>query len=102
MSSAELREVMDELADATEHYADLALKAAQCEVRYKTAYARWLLKSEGSVAVRESQATVATEDELLARRIAEARMAAQSELLRTLRARADALRTLNADARLIQ
>ena len=98
----EIRDCLDDLLQATEEYADLADKAAQSEVKYKVAYARWMLKSDGAVQVRQSHATVATEDEFLARKIAEARLATQSEVLRTLRARLDALRTLSADARLLQ
>jgi hypothetical protein len=95
----ELERLADVLWAETERLATLAEEAAVAEVRHKTAFAKELLQAEGSVAVREAQATCATEELHMARRVAEARLQAQRELLATLRAEIDAVRTLNASAR---
>lgn len=92
---------MQRLWSETERMAELAEASAEAEVRHKAAYARALLGAEGTQAVREAVAVRDTEDALLARRVAEARVLAQRELLATIRAEIDALRTLAASARAV-
>lgn len=99
--TTELERLMELLWTETERLAEMAEEAARAEVTHKAAYARALLLAEGTQAVREATAVAETEDALLARRIAESRLLAQRELLGTIRAEIDALRTLHASARTV-
>lgn len=95
----ELERLIERLEVATDDYAVMAREAGEAEVGYKVAYAKALLTASGTVAIREATATVATEVEALRRRIAEARVQAQRELLFTIRGAIDAVRTISASLR---
>lgn len=95
----ELESLLERLWTETEALGQMTEDAAIAEVAAKTSYAKALLQAEGTVSERESRATVASEDELLARRLAEAKLLTQRELLQTLRVEIDGLRTLNANQR---
>ncbi len=95
----QITEVANDLEQATYEYRDLSDRAARGEVAHKVAFAKKLLLAEGAVEIRKAQATVATENELLEREISAALAASQKELLTTLRARLDSLRTLAANVR---
>jgi hypothetical protein len=96
----EIEHVMSDMQDATFEYKTQAEEAARCEVRYKVAFAKARLSSDrNTVNGREDEATIATQNELLARRIAEELRASQREALLTLRARLEGLRTLSASLR---
>lgn len=97
----EIRRLVDHLEDATVELAALAESAGVAEVTAKVAFAKAFLAKEGPVAAREHLATVATEQQLLARRVAEAKLMAQRELLTTIRTQIDALRTLSASMRVL-
>lgn len=88
------------LEDATEGFAQLSDEAAEAEVAYKLSKARAFLTATGpNQTHRESVALLQAETEYRRYVIADAKLRAQSELLRTLRARLDALRTLAANVR---
>lgn len=92
---AELERLSARLEEATELHARLAQDAAEAEVAYKLAKAKALLGAEGrSAVVREAAALLVVADEYTAHRMAEGRLAAQVELLRSLRAQLSVLQTL--------
>jgi hypothetical protein len=95
----ELERLSRRLMEETEAYAEAAERAAQAEADYKRAYFRAYLEAHGTVPEREARAHLAAEEEYAARRITEAVAQAKAELLRTIRAQLDALRTLAASAR---
>lgn len=91
---------LKDLEQATEEYEKHAKEAAQAEVTYKVEYAKALLRAEEkTVGDREARATIDCESFFYERKGAEAVLAAQKELLSTLRARLDALRSLSASVR---
>ena len=96
---AELERLI-EAADVVAHdVADRAEEAARAEHAYKIGYARALLRSEGTVAIREAQSLLMVEQEHLERKIADAKLLAAQETARTIRAQLDALRSVNATVR---
>lgn len=96
----EIMRLSGEMESATYEYATLSDEAAQAEVDYKLDNARELLKAEApNQAARTAKALIQTREQFETHRIAEARLKAQAELLRTLHARLDALRTLAANLR---
>lgn len=97
----ELERLMERLMTETERLAELAEAAARTEVTHKHQRARALLRAEGTVAEREAVADLDTSDAYLARRVAEEAYRSQRELLLSLRAQIDALRTLAANLRAI-
>ena len=76
-----------------------AVDAAEADAAYKCAFAKALLQTEGTVAEREAQATVATQNEYREYRITDARFKAAQEAGRNYRAQLDALRSINANLR---
>lgn len=87
-------------ADTAAHdVAARAEDAARAEHAYKVAYAKALLRAEGPVVVRESQALLTVEGEHLDRKIADARLLAAQESARMIRAQLDGLRSVNATVR---
>lgn len=99
--SLELERLMELLWSETERLAEVAEAAARAEVAHKVAHSKALLRAEGTQLAREASAVVESEEQLLARRLAEARLTAQRELLATIRAEIDALRTLEASRRVV-
>lgn len=100
--------ISDLLEDAVVELSQFANKAASCEADYKIAYAKELLRAKDhlgdqqkkpTVSELESLALIGTEDLFRARLIADAQLSVQQERLRTLRARLDALRSLNSNLR---
>lgn len=80
----------------------LAKRAAECarkDAAYRSAHAHAILKSEGTVAERDARAALATEDEYLERKLAEASLDAAKEAGRNYRAQLDGLRSINANLR---
>jgi hypothetical protein len=76
-----------------------AVDAANADATYKCEFAKALLQTEGTVAEREAQATIATQNEYRAYRITEAKFKTASEAGRNYRAQLDALRSLNTNLR---
>ena len=96
---AELERLV-EAADTVAHdVAERAEDAARAEHAFKIGYARALLRSEGTVALREAQALLSVEAEHLARKSADAKLLAAQETARTTRTQLDALRSVNATVR---
>lgn len=97
--------ISDDMETATEELARLSDIAAEAEVNFKVKWAQQILKAKAAgdgkstVSDREAEATIATESELRARIISEARHSVQQDKLRTMRARLDALRTVSANIR---
>lgn len=92
------------LESETETYAQLSEVAAACEADYKLRVARMIVglsQQNGKMPVVEKQARaeVSASDELKAWKLAEARRQASKESLLSVRARLDALRSLNASVR---
>lgn len=96
---AELERLKDAAGDVALDVAARAEEAARAEVAYKLGFAKALLRAEGTVAIRESQALLAVGQEYLARKIADAKLLAAQETARTIRAQLDALRSVNATVR---
>jgi len=92
-----LSAVMEEATDESARVSDAA---GEAEAEYKLAHAKQLLCVEGkNQGQRDAQALMNCQAEFLRWKLAEGRLRAQAELLRTLRARIDALRTLAANLR---
>ena len=96
----EIERLSAQLEDATTEFANISDEAAEAELNYKLARAKHYLTADGpNQTHRDAAALLRSEDEYRRHQIAEGRLRAQSELLRTLRARLDALRTLAANVR---
>ena len=78
----------------TDEYRVLAVEAAEAEVDYKKSYAMALLKADGTVAERDAQATLTSDEALRKRRCAEATRDSCLEAMRSIRAQLSALQTL--------
>lgn len=72
---------------------------AHARTAFKVAYAKALLVAEGTVPVREAEATVATEEVFLAYQLAEALLESAKEGGRNMREQLGSLRTLAANQR---
>jgi acyl-homoserine lactone acylase PvdQ len=97
--ASELERLMDLLWGETEQLAALAERAASAEVDYRACKAKAYLAAQGTVPEREAHATLESQDELLAHRLAEGLYHAQREKVASIRAQIEALRTLNANMR---
>lgn len=101
----QILDVCDALDVETHRYSEVADLAADAEADYKLAYARAVvgLAAHGSMkmtaADRQARAELSAAEQLRVWKIADARRAATKEALLSLRARLDALRTLNASIR---
>lgn len=87
------------LETATTKVAKRGRAAAEADADYKIAFAKALLASEGTVAERDAQATVATQQEYRAKRAAEAVLEAAKEASRNMREQLGALRSVMANLR---
>lgn len=89
------------LAEKVTHaLAERGRECAEAESAYRSAYAHALLDAEGAtVGEREAKATLATEEQYLDRKLAEAKVEAAKEAGRNYRAQLDALRAVNANLR---
>ncbi len=87
------------LEHATQETARRGRVAADAEVAHRVAYAKAIIAASGTVSEREALATVATEAELLARRLAEASLDASRDASRNMREQLGALRTVAANLR---
>lgn len=92
------------MEQATYEYEDRSIEAAEAEADYKYAVAECavLLASHGqkmTVADRQTRIDMQCDQQFRVWKLAEARRQALKETLLTLRARMDALRTLNASIR---
>lgn len=99
-----IMEIVDALDDQTHVYSDLADAAAEAEADYKLKIARAIIalantNEKMTTAERSARAEVHAAEELRAYKIAEAAKQSTKEHLLSLRARMDALRTLNASIR---
>lgn len=81
------------LTDAVDQLDGLEQLLVKEEGVYKVAFAKALLRSDGSVANREAQATIDTEELRTAFRCAEAKVRVQREHIKALHARIDVGRT---------
>lgn len=102
----EMDAVFDRLSTAVEEYRVMSADAARTESAWKSAYARCLLDAKQSTQKRtaaevEALATLATETPFLSYKLAAARERSQRELLGSLRARLDGLRTVCANLRVM-
>src|SRR5690606_38697118 len=83
------------MEEATDEYARVADEAGEAEAEYKHAHAKQLICVEGKKqGQRDAQALMNGQAVFLRWKLAEIRLRAQAELLRTLRARIDAICTL--------
>lgn len=94
----------DALEVETERYSTLSEVAAEAEADYKIKVARIVVglsqsSSKLPVVEKQSRAEVSAADELRAWKLAEAQRQATKESLLSIRARLDALRSLNASVR---
>lgn len=93
---AELRRLCKKLEERTDSLAQLLHAAAEAEVAYRAEFAKALLKSDAkTVAEREAEATLATEDHLYARKTSEAVADACREAVRSLRDQISAVQTVS-------
>lgn len=81
------------LTQAVDELGALEQSLVKEEGAYKVAFAKALLRGEGSVSAREAQATIDTEELRTAFRCAEAKVRVQREHLKALHARIDVGRT---------
>lgn len=88
-----------QLDDATSEMADLEATAVRAKVDYEKAHARAFLRAEGSVDARKQQTILDTEAERLTLYLADATLHACIERIRTIRARIEIGRSLNAAQR---
>ena len=99
-----IMQIADALDDATHHYAEVSDQAATAEADYKLRVARAVITLANTDAKmtaleRQARADIASAEELRAWKTLEASRQATKEHLLSLRARLDALRTLNASIR---
>ena len=94
-----LIELADRLDNETENFGDIAHARALAEVAYKKEYATCMLQNEGTVANRESIATIHCAELLQSWKIKEAQEKAQQQLLIAIRNQLDAFRTISANVR---
>jgi hypothetical protein len=97
-------EIVDTLDDATHVYSDIADAAAEAEADYKLRMARavvTLANTDGKMTAleRQARADLSAAEELRRWKTLEASRQSSKENLLSLRARLDALRTLNASIR---
>lgn len=91
---------MVQLEDATDEYTAILEQEARAEVAYKRAYnSAYLSRTEGTEKWKVAYAEQESAEELEAFRLAAAKAKAQKEVLWTIRARIDAIRSLNANVR---
>jgi hypothetical protein len=100
----DIARLCDALEAETETYAQVSELAARCEADYKLKFARAVMAISATtakmpVAEKEARAEVSSAEELRAWKLAEARRQATKEALLSIRARLDALRSLNASVR---
>lgn len=100
----EILRVSDALDEQTHVYAEVSNLAASSEADYKLRFARAVVtlsstQSRMTAPEKQARAEIAAAEELRLWKIAEARRQATKETLLSLRARLDALRTLNASVR---
>jgi hypothetical protein len=102
---ADLAAVSKELEIQTHFYADLASAAATAEADFKATFARAVVGMSANQSMKltsaekQARAEVIATDDFRAWKLAEARRNATKELLLSLRARLDALRSLAANVR---
>lgn len=94
-----LMELGRQLDDATSDMAELEVTAVRAKVAYEKAYATEWLAAEGSVDSRKQQTLLATEGQRLTLYLADAAVHACIERIRTIRARIEIGRSLNAAQR---
>lgn len=87
------------LEDNTYHLAGLAQDAAQAEADFKRDWAKAFLAATGAVRLRESEADLATERAFFNQQLAKGAEKAKRELLYSLRAQLDVLRSISANVR---
>jgi len=95
----ELSRLARELDAKTGEIARLDEEAVRARSRFEVGFARSFLKSQGPVDVRKQQAVLATEAAKLDAEIADAKVRAAREAIRTLRDRLEVGRSLNAAVR---
>lgn len=95
----QLSKLARELEQVTRELAELDEAAVRAKGRYEVSYARAFLTAEGAMDVRKQQAVFDVADEKLAAEIAEQRVRATKEHIRTLRDRLDVGRSAGAALR---
>ena len=96
----ELHRLLDGLRSAISELEAISTQASHDEVAYKVAYAKAILKShEKTLREKEAEATVLTEDELLARVISDRKAQVARDKCMAYRTSIDAIRSLMVNAR---
>ncbi len=92
----ELCSVLEEMA---REIRTRALKAAECEAEYRKVKAAAFLEAKGTVGERDARATLAAQEEFLARKIADALLLSATSASRLYQSRLDGYRSLNTNVR---
>lgn len=95
----QLSDLARALEAKTVEIARLDEEAVRAKSRFEVSFARSFLSSDGAMDARKQQAVLATADAKLDAEIAEAKVRAARESIRTLRDRLDVGRSLNAAVR---
>jgi hypothetical protein len=96
---SEIIRLSEKLEAETHALAVVAEEEARAEVAFKREFARRFLEASGPMEERRQKATLLAEPQLTSYRIRDAVHSSKQELLRTLRAQMDALRTIAANIR---
>lgn len=95
----ELIRLMDRLETETEQFETVAMDLAKKEALYKSNWAKEYLSAKGSIKEREAWADYKMDQQNFEYKCAEALVKAKREVLLSIRASMDAIRTLNANVR---
>jgi len=95
----ELLRLIDRLEIETEQFETLAMDCAKKEALYKSNWAKEYLSAKGSIKEREAWADYKLDHEHFDFKCAEALVKTKREMLLSIRASMDAIRTLNANVR---
>lgn len=95
----ELIRLMDKLEEETEQFETIAMDCAKKEALYKSNWAKEYLSAKGSIKEREAWADYKMDQQNFEYKCAEALVKSKREILLSIRASMDAIRTLNANVR---
>ena len=95
----ELIRLINKLESETEQFEVVAIDSSKKEALYKSNWAKEYLSAKGSIKEREAWADYKMDQQNFEYKCAEALVKAKRELLLSIRASMDAIRTLNANVR---
>ena len=95
----ELIRLINKLETETEQFEVVAIDSSKKEALYKSNWAKEYLSAKGSIKEREAWADYKMDQQNFEYKCAEALVKAKRELLLSIRASMDAIRTLNANVR---